>query len=334
MKHLLAALTGLALCTSALAQMGGWVTSPRGGLLNDGATYSSIFGVYADARHQQIDGELTGKAYTIRDVAYRVDHRHHYSTSTMGRSWSQVTLKLAETTAYERMNRTFTLNVTSTQTTVYASKHDWPTVSGLPLVKPGVWGDFSGKLRFPFRTPWVYTGKNDILLEYAFQGGKMANGASWGFIANRLWSWSYYLDSEYVTTGTKSGSGQRVPLKPPVSPCNDPAVPPQYHAYTWGSAHTYGRGESLVTLRNKLLLQHFSYYTAPGLPVVHAIGSAGNTTGVNISARCNKLYVDLSKPAALVHLTGGRHDNRKANSRATRSHRGSAGSGFPDGQRP
>ena len=42
--------------------------------------------------------------------------------------------------------------------------------------------------------------------------------------------------------------------------------------------------------------------TAPNSSVIHAVGLASNAAGVNIGARCNKLYVDLTKPHVLVPI--------------------------------
>ena len=72
-QNLLAVASGLALCTAALAQVGGWVTSPRGGLLAEGNYFATSLGRYANMRYQQIDAELRGKAYGIRDVRATID---------------------------------------------------------------------------------------------------------------------------------------------------------------------------------------------------------------------------------------------------------------------
>ena len=50
------------------------------------------------------------------------------------------------------------------------------------------------------------------------------------------------------------------------------------------------------------MFNHSSYYTAPDAPVIQALGTGGNQNGVNIGAGCNNLYVDFSKPVALMSL--------------------------------
>ena len=92
-----------------------------------------------------------------------------------------------------------------------------------------------------------------------------------------------------------------------------PAVPPQCAdssvsisfagAITYAYSYSFGATSQTVTLRNKLQLNHYSYYTAPdGAPVVHALGLGGSTSGVNVGARCNPLFVDFTKPTVLVNL--------------------------------
>ena len=57
-------------------------------------------------------------------------------------------------------------------------------------------------------------------------------------------------------------------------------------------------------MRNKLSFMHESWFTAERAPVVHAIGLGGNRTGVDIGARCQRLYVDFNKPVILVFPAG------------------------------
>ena len=160
----------------------------------------------------------------IRDVAYRLEYRLSRSYTVIGRTWTNVTLKMSETNKYNVMSRTYASNITSTQTTVYSSKHDFPSHAGVPLLKPDVWGGLSGKLRFPFQRAWVYTGKNEILLDFTFLGGKLANGYT-------LWTGSrwdgYPLDSENVSIYSRGADSARIPATLPNT------VHPQTPIYQW-----------------------------------------------------------------------------------------------------
>ncbi|MHC4078741.1 MAG: hypothetical protein ACYST0_09935 [Planctomycetota bacterium] len=294
MNRLIIAATGLSLVTPLLAQ--GTITSPKGGLTYEGMNYAYYLGRYADARYQYADGENKGNAHSITEVGYRLDNRAHTTSTAMGRSWTNVSLQMSETTNLDTMDKTWSQNISGAQTTVFSGKADWDSFTGTPLLKPDIWGGLKGKLRFPFSKPWVYSGKNDMLLDYSFQGGVLANAASWS--GSR--AFSYYLDGENISTNSMSSLVERIPSTRQSPACNDSAITytgTGNNAYMYGSAYTYGSNYSTLTYRNKLLFTHYSYYTAPeGAPVMHVIGLAGSTAGVDVGARCNRLHVDLAKP--------------------------------------
>ncbi|MHC4078740.1 MAG: hypothetical protein ACYST0_09930, partial [Planctomycetota bacterium] len=216
-----------------------------------------------------------------------------------GRTWTKITLDISETANYSGMGQVWATNITSTPTRAFDNQWSWPSQVGVPLLKPDVWGSLKGQLRFPFQKPWVYTGKNEILMDYVFRGGTLANNGAW----NSFRVAYFYLDSETFTTFQRPGTTERLPTFP--VQCADSALTlPFAGAYTYGYAYAHGARSATVTLRNKLQLTHYSYYTAPDdAPVVHAVGMGGSTGGVDVGARCNRLYVDFNKPAALVHLT-------------------------------
>ena len=60
-----------------------------------------------------------------------------------------------------------------------------------------------------------------------------------------------------------------------------------------------------------MVFSHYSWYTAPNdAPIIHALGVAGSTSGINIGANCHNLYVDLSKPHVIVPLRTRPSDSR------------------------
>ena len=214
MNRLIIAATGLSMLTPLFAQ--GAITSPAGGLTIEGQHYAYYLGRYADARYQFADGENKGKASAITEVRYRLDNRAHTTSTAMGRSWSNVTLQMSEMANFETMSNTWSQNISGTQTTVFSAKADWDSQTGTPMIKPDIWGGMKGKLRFPFTKPWVYTGKSDMLLDYAFTGGTLANASTWSGSTSRY----YYLDGESISTFSKSGVVERIPAirqNPPLS---------------------------------------------------------------------------------------------------------------------
>ncbi len=287
----------LALCAPMLAQ--GFITSPPGGLPDEGHHYSRAFGWYANAHYQLADDMLTGGgSHTLTQIAFRLDYRRHTSSTAMGRTWTKITLDISETTNFSGFSRTFATNITTTPTRVFDGKGSWPSMIGFPKNRPDDWGSVNGMLRFPFRKPWAYTAKNAILMDYVFRGGSLSNQAPWSG-GDRA---DYWLDTDHLFTTLKVATQQPLPLQ--AVRCRDSAITalPGAAALTYAKATAHGPVVATLTLRNKLQLEHYSYFTAPNAPVLHAIGLGGFNAGVNIGANCNLLYVDFKKPAALLSL--------------------------------
>ena len=287
----------VALCAPVLAQ--GFITTPPGGLKEEGRQHTvGGFGWFKDARIQQADNSHTGgRAYSLTRIAFRLDYRKHNTSTAMGRTWTRVTLDIAETTNYSNFSRTWTKNITTTPTKVFDSRVTWPSQVGFPAQKPSVWDGASGRLGFPFKKPWVYSGKSAILMEYFFRGGRLANKAAF-WTGHKIAG--YYLDSEILITGRKFGTSLQLPAV--AITCGDSAFAPNVPVFTSGYSQRYGPKANVVTLRNKLLVAHYSQFTAPSAQVVHAFGLGGSTTGVNIGAKCYRLHVDFQKPVVLIPL--------------------------------
>jgi hypothetical protein len=284
---------GLALCVSLSAQ--GTMTTPAGGLKGEGAQYAYLMGIWSNMHIQQNDdNHSNGKAKAITEIAFRLDNRAHSSTTAAGRSWTKITLDISESSNYNSMSTTFASNHGSSVTRAFDSKWTWPAQTGFPLLKPDVWGGVSGQLRFPFTKPWVYTAKGSILMDYTFRGGTLANNATW----SSLQSAYFFLDSESINTTASISSITRVPATPPL--CNDSAITFTTGAYTYGYGYAYGKNSPTITLRGRMVFQHYSYYTAPDAPVIQALGTGGIPNGVHIGARCNNLYVDINKPTIFM----------------------------------
>lgn len=273
----------------ALAQ--GTTTSPAGYLTTAGNSYSYYLGRYASGRYQMGDGELKGKPLAITRIDFRLDPGRTYGIGHgMGRTWSRVTLAMSDTDVGE-MTNDWGDNILSTPTRVFDGKMTWATVSGRPSSTP--WGHVS----FPFTSAWVYTGKNDMLADYVFTHGRLANSGAWAGSASRFYYFDNLLNRDFVL-----GPGSYMPTAS--NTCNDSAITRTVGAYTYGHATAFHVNHSTYTYRDKLRLYWFSYYTAPAKPVVHAFGvGPGNSTGINIGARCHRLYLDTSKPFLLITRT-------------------------------
>ena len=203
-------------------------------------------------------------------------------------------------TNFETMSQTFTANIGNSPTIVFSSKWSWPTQSGIPLLRPDAWGSVGGRLRVPFSKPWAYSGKNSILADYSFRGGTLANAATWNTRTP-----GYYLDGEDLHRDYRYGSIDVIPELMQRRQCADSAFAPRTAATAGAGAIAYGRSSPMIALRGKLEFGHYSFWTAPGALVIHALGLAGSTKGVDIGAGCNRLYVDIGQPTVYVPLQTG-----------------------------
>ena len=112
----------LALGAPALAQ--GTVTSPKGYLTTEGDRFSYWLGRYAEGRYQVADGELRNQAMAITRIDFRLDNRGYASTIGTGRTWSRVTVDMAETDV-ELLSQNWALNATSTPTHTHTHTRDF-----------------------------------------------------------------------------------------------------------------------------------------------------------------------------------------------------------------
>jgi hypothetical protein len=288
-------LVGVVLCTgiSLAAQTG--VSAPVYIDKQEGTGHSVWLGRHPDMRHQIIEGEFRNRSFTIRELAVRLDTRE---LNEQGRSWTQVSISMG-VTDINKVTNVFTTNVIGGLTTVFQAKVDWPTVTGFPKpYKPTLWGDLSGKLRYPFKKPWQHTGKLDYLTEFVFQGGTMANNAPW----TQFQYHEYHLDGDAMTTMNHQAITAQVP---PTSSCVDPGnlpTSPGQGARLTFTGQVFASTYPNATWANRLVVSFGSLYTAPNAPVIHAIGVAGNSTGISVPADCNKLYVDLRQPWSAYFL--------------------------------
>ena len=149
----------------------------------------------------------------------------------------------------------------------------------------------------------MYTGKADMLADYRFSHGTLANSARWAGSNN-----AYYYFDGIPNQDAISGSGTYMPTAS--NTCNDSAITVTTGAYTYGYATAFHVWYTTYTYRDKLRLYWYSYYTAPGKPVIHAFGiGKGNTAGFNIGARCHSLYLDASRPFLLTTRTAAETTN-------------------------
>ena len=279
-------LTALAVCAPAFAQA---VFSPLPAYSSmEGNLYSHRFGGRSKERAQLADGSLRTRRMTIKSIAYRADyHDYDAATTGMGRSWTQVTLNMSEFDM-ARMTSSPGANVTGTATLVFSGPATWPTMSGLPLVRPAVlW-----RPTFPFKKPWVYSGKQDILCDYTFAGGALANRRTWsGWV-------SYFLDSYAYGTGYY-GPQYSIGRGGLSAGCGDTGNSnPKQGAFTGLAIFHYGPNHQAA--KNMIRANYFGFFLGRNTNCVTAIGTKLLSRGVTVpGVSCQKLYIDFSGPLAI-----------------------------------
>jgi len=271
----------LLLCGHTTAQT--HVTSPTGLLGVEGDVESYLFGAYPSARHMLFDGEFLKSTMLVKEVAMRIDFRASTSTSSMGRTWSDVRLSVGEGDM-DNIVPTFSLNPNGAPTRVFSGSITWPTNIGIPTNLPTKWTKL-----FPFGTTWHYTDNKDICLDFDFNGGTLANNAAWA--TSKIYH--YFLDAFPSTpfneapqtyfgkSGTKGG-------------CIDSAG--SLPATNFLHCTAYGSNYHDAKYRGKHRLFTFSYFTARARPVVNVVNFVGIPSGFPFTGiTCNLLYLDVRR---------------------------------------
>ncbi|MCA8955458.1 MAG: hypothetical protein KDC87_05255 [Planctomycetes bacterium] len=277
-----------------LAAQGSLYSPPSMATL-EGQSASYYLGAYNPMRSQICDGEIRGKQATLKEIAFRLDGRNYFSTTTgAGRTYANVAIDLCDGDVVS-MGTDYTANRKSTPTRVFSASVTWPTISGFPPKKPDTWGGAAGDYRFPFSTTWQTQGTADVLSEWSFSGGTLANNSPWLSTYFR----EYYFDS-YGKPGSDAESTYA--SIPPVrlnnnsagvtGRCNDSVFGSTTNgSYSMIYGTIYSKWHPNTAWQNKLVIHSVSYYTAPERPVIHAWGFITNPTGVDLGTGCNKLHM-------------------------------------------
>jgi hypothetical protein len=286
---------GLVLAAPLFAQ--GAIYSPKDLASTEGQYYGYYFFRYSEPRWQQCDGENRGKVAVIASIAVRLDGTYNYNTSYgMGRTWSNVQLMISEGDL-NNFTATFSTNATTTPTTVFSAGWSLPTVSGVQSPQPQPWGGSKGELKLPFKSTWIYTGKGDILTDWQYTGGTLANNSTWTGSTTR-----YYMIDSYGSANeysSVSGSIQYIPSTRlnnnstgVTTRCNDSEHGTSTSgAYAYLYTAVYGNKYPVDNYRGNLYTYFYSYYTGYENPVIHGLALSNNTAGVDLGTGCNKLHL-------------------------------------------
>ncbi len=294
----LATLAAASLFCSSIHAQPAPVTSPAGYLSKEGPKSSNHFGGYRDWRIQIFDGHWRGKGVKfLTQVDYRIDYRNHTATTGPGRSWTNVTLAISEGRHDGTILPAWSANSLTAPAKVFSGSITWPTLAGYPNGRPAPnpWGK---EVAFPFAQLWPYSGNNDILLDYTFAGGKLANNAAWNSLVE------YRLDAPtadaYSTFYRAYGTLN----------CKDSWQ--TKGALSAMIATTYAKQAFNPTRNGKLSIYLRSLYTGGSQPVVQVV-SLRRLSVAFPGVTCNQLEVDMTAPhlifSGIADINGRWHNN-------------------------
>jgi hypothetical protein len=252
----------------------------------EGGYSSYSFGVFAKQRLQWADGEIGSGLRILNGFGMRSTSK----IKSSGRTFSNLTIQLADTD-YKTVTSTFSVNATSTPTSVFSG----------PFTLPDITGSFSGpspwdsRLAISFKTPFLYTGTKDLLIDMDFVGGRLSNGQSWSTpIA------AYSLDTtidEYSRWGQLRLHGRAGGN----SGCMDRGSSLQTGAGSTMETIAWGPASANPAVQTALTIETQCYWTGPYALVTHVVSLYGSSVGFPVpGVTCNKVHIDLSKPAFLL----------------------------------
>lgn len=270
----------------------GFLTIEGGGIGGvPGNGFCSQFGGYAFGRYQILDGETRSRGVQVlSSVGLRLDYSNHGANSSPGRTWPLVSLTLSDGD-YDTMGKTFSTNNLGMSTEVFRASVTWPSFVGFPSSKPAPWDP---RLRFPFKTSYVYLAGKDLLLDWRFDNGTLTSNAPWP-VSTRV---PYQLDGALIQTWVVTGSNVHRKTN---TFCGDSKWGTSYPATAHIQIYQFSNAVQ-GQYAGKATMLYSGSRTAPYGRVLRALSLRGILPGIDIGARCNDLVTDLSGPT--VFLSG------------------------------
>ena len=245
---------------------------------SEGSGTATFFGAYAAGRFQFVDGNRQGSSMTVKELCFRHDDRKYNVTNGMGREWNSVVINMSEG-SLTSVGSTYTANSMTSPTQVFSKRVTWPIQLGPTPFIPAPFA-----MKFPFSTNWAYSGNRDIVTDFKFSGGTLANSSPW--TGKR----PYYLDSFSIgsianapatSLGYKNGG------------CRDSSATSVEGASVLFDSASYGPTMSSTVFRDKYFVRATGKNFPKSAPVVLALAFLAHTDGIWIPGiDCNKIHLD------------------------------------------
>lgn len=259
----------------------------------EGAGFAWQLGQHPVMQQQVCDGELRGRVANIKGLSFRRDDTEHPSHGGAGRTFAAVTLDIGEG-EFDRFHSFSSANFTSTPQRVFSATVNWPTLIGTPASRPAVWGGRRGSYDFPFRRPWLYQGRRDIVKEWRFTGGTLTNG---GAFTTNTYCFDSYGGHVFEVNRHTSLAEYPTPALTNNSPtvtsrCNDSSIVTNSRAaFMTMTAEVYGDRYPQAGLRGKLIFYTRVLNMSFSTPVIHAISLRADPIGVDLGTGCHRLHL-------------------------------------------
>jgi hypothetical protein len=125
---------------------------------------------------------------------------------------------------------------------------------------------------------WIYTGIQDLVLDFTLAGGVLANNASW--TGYRY----YYLDGLLSSTSVGGGS-----VNMGTNNCKN--TPHTSGPFCVPVFRSYAKNTGSTTTSDKFEFYWWLYRYPASTPTAFGLSVSGSTTGVNIGNPCNNFFL-------------------------------------------
>lgn len=286
-------LVALVLSASLAAQTAPKFTTPPGYATKVSTAFANPQPLaFFEGRTQVIERNMPqGKKLLLTRLEYRTSSLITYrSYDYRGTVYSNVSITFGDAVASPWS--TFSTNFRTAGTVVFNAKMTTPDLT-LGKVTP-VWGNIAS---IPLKA-YTYSAKYDLLMDWTVRGGKLSNGMTGATGAPRTTDGFWDTGALAISPQSNGVSGSKFLPGPPVlsGGCTDSRQSGiSADAYASGWASVYSLNHSTPSLRGKMVIHTLlGYFGRPSGTHIGILSLGGNDSGVNLSAKCHKLYINPS----------------------------------------